>query len=152
HRCHGRFVLRLPGAADRVGAQLRRPGDGRHLCARDGARAMGAARARELAALDGRFPGDLRRGPGLVVIAWAAPALAAAAYYLLAIVASLRWGSRPAAAGPLPPISLLKPMYGKDERLYEALRSHAAQDYPEFEILFGVGRPDDPALGEIERL
>ena len=43
-------------------------------------------------------------------------------------------------------------MYGSDDRLYEAIRSHATQDYPEFEILFGVGNPQDPALAEIERL
>jgi ceramide glucosyltransferase len=43
-------------------------------------------------------------------------------------------------------------MYGRDERLYEALRSHAVQDYPEFEILFGVTSPRDPALQDIGRL
>ncbi len=86
------------------------------------------------------------------MIAWAVPALAAAAYYLLAIVAALRWPKRSAEPDALPPVSILKPMYGKDDRLYEALRSHAGQNYPEFEILFGIGNPQDPALGEIERL
>ena len=43
-------------------------------------------------------------------------------------------------------------MYGTDLRLYQAIRSHAAQDYPEFEILFGLGNPADPALADIERL
>ena len=86
------------------------------------------------------------------MIAWAVPALAAAAYYLLAIVASLRWRTQPPAPGALPPISVLKPMYGSDAHLFEALRSHALQDYPEFEILFGVGNPLDPAVADIERL
>ncbi|HUI81004.1 MAG TPA: bacteriohopanetetrol glucosamine biosynthesis glycosyltransferase HpnI [Bryobacteraceae bacterium] len=87
------------------------------------------------------------------MILLAVPALAAAAYYLLAIVAALRWPKqtedRPAAT---PPISLLKPMYGSDPRLYQALRSHAVQDYPEFEMLFGVSDSSDPALKEIDRL
>ena len=86
------------------------------------------------------------------MIAWAVPALAAAAYFLLAIVAVLGWRKDSIAAGPLPPVSVLKPMYGTDARLYEAIRSHAAQDYPEFEILFGVGSAADPALTEIARL
>jgi ceramide glucosyltransferase len=87
------------------------------------------------------------------VILWAVPALAAAAYQLLVIVAALRWERRPkAAVGLLPPISLLKPVYGSDERLHRALRSHALQAYPEFEILFGVRSLADPAVAEIDRL
>jgi ceramide glucosyltransferase len=86
------------------------------------------------------------------VIAWAVPALAAAAYYVLAIIAALQWRKRAHSPGTLPPVSVLKPMYGEEARLYEAIRSHAAQDYPEFEILFGVGDARDPAVGEIERL
>jgi ceramide glucosyltransferase len=88
------------------------------------------------------------------VIWLAIPAIAAAAYYCLVIVAAARW--RPARmAGPahsLPPLSILKPVHGRDPRFYEAILSHAAQDYPEFEILFGVNTPDDPALEDIVRL
>ena len=43
-------------------------------------------------------------------------------------------------------------MHGRDPRFYEAILSHARQDYPEFEILFGVSDPADPALEDIERL
>ena len=84
----------------------------------------------------------------------AIPAIAAAVYYCLVIVAAARW--RPArGAGPahsLPPLSILKPVHGRDPRFYEAILSHAAQDYPEFEILFGMNTPDDPALQDIVRL
>ena len=91
---------------------------------------------------------------------WALPALAAAAYQLLAVIAALRWlrgaGASapppPFRAAPLPPVSILKPMHGRDARLYQALRSHALQDYPEFEILFGVRSASDAALEDIERL
>ncbi len=87
----------------------------------------------------------------------AAPAIAAAAYYLLAVVAAIQWirrsgGPRPAAAGAPVGISILKPVHGRDPLFYEAIRSHAEQDYPEFEILFGTTSPDDPALEDIARL
>jgi len=88
------------------------------------------------------------------VIWLAIPAIAAAAYYGLVMIAAARW--RPARGAsrdnPLPPLSILKPIHGRDPRFYEAILSHAAQDYPEFEILFGTTTPDDPALQDIVRL
>jgi ceramide glucosyltransferase len=36
--------------------------------------------------------------------------------------------------------------------MYEAFRSHCLQDYPEFEIIFGVADAGDPAVAEVERL
>ncbi|PWU09669.1 MAG: hypothetical protein C5B51_05735 [Terriglobia bacterium] len=99
-----------------------------------------------------RLAGHRRRRLGFPVTWAAAPALAAAAYYLLACAAALRWRKQAAVPAATPPLSLLKPMYGSDERLYAALRSHAVQDYPEFEILFGITNPLDPALEDIERL
>jgi ceramide glucosyltransferase len=89
------------------------------------------------------------------VILLAIPALAAAAYYFLSLlsVLRLRLGARDAEkATNTPPISILKPVHGRDPHLYEALRSHAEQDYPEFEILFGVGSESDGAVPDIERL
>ena len=84
---------------------------------------------------------------------WAAPAIAAGIYYLIALTAALaRLRSREPQAHATPPVSILKPVHGRDPRFYEAIRSHAEQDYPEYEILFGVNDPADPALADIRRL
>lgn len=55
-------------------------------------------------------------------------------------------------AGPRPPISVLKPLKGDEDELYENLRALAGQRYPEFEILCGAEDPADPALGVVRRL
>ena len=84
----------------------------------------------------------------------AVPALAAAAYWLLVLVAAARWrGQRPLAKRDgAPAVSILKPVHGRDPYFYEAIRSHALQDYPQYEILFGVSDANDPAAEEIRRL
>jgi ceramide glucosyltransferase len=84
-------------------------------------------------------------------------AVAGLAYMLLAL-----WGARAFvgsvrrhAAGPgyAPDVTLLKPLKGVDARMYEGLVSHCRQDYAgRFEIVFGVHRADDPAVGVVERL
>lgn len=85
---------------------------------------------------------------------FAAPAIAAAVYYLIALVEALRWKRQtvPAKHGDWPPLSILKPVHGRDPGFYEAIRSHAEQDYPEFEMLFGTRDPNDSALADIARL
>ena len=51
-----------------------------------------------------------------------------------------------------PPVSILKPLRGTDPHIYECFRSHCLQDYPEYEIIFGVDDPNDPVLADVERL
>lgn len=44
------------------------------------------------------------------------------------------------------PISILKPLSGKDPELHENIRSFCSQDYPEYEVLLGVSDLGDAAL------
>jgi len=81
------------------------------------------------------------------------PAAAAAAYQMVSLAASLKHLLSPQPpGGPLPPVSILKPVRGRDPHFLEAIRSHALLDYPEYEILFGFREADDPALEDIRRL
>jgi ceramide glucosyltransferase len=78
----------------------------------------------------------------------------AAAYTLLALVAVLVWGRRKAAeaALKLPPVTILKPLCGAEPGLYENLRTFCLQDYPQFQIVFGISEDTDPALAVVTRL
>jgi ceramide glucosyltransferase len=104
--------------------------------------------------LGGSGPGGLRRGaPGTVIYLFLAFGAAAAAYQLPALTAGLRrLAVREKPGTTFPPVSILKPIHGLDPHFYEDIVSHAVQQYPEYEILFGVSDPEDPALAEIERM
>lgn len=86
------------------------------------------------------------------------PAGISLAYQVMSLMASVMFNekrrtrySRPVLSS-LPPVSILKPVRGLDERLVEALESHLAQDYPEYEILLGVHSKEDPAWPVLENL
>jgi ceramide glucosyltransferase len=82
-------------------------------------------------------------------------ALLGIAYSVLALWATLNFYSekRKAPLGNFtPPVSILKPLCGLDPNGYNSLRSHCIQDYPSYEIVFGVAAPDDPAVGAVEQL
>jgi ceramide glucosyltransferase len=56
------------------------------------------------------------------------------------------------ASGPRPAVSIFKPLKGAEDNLEENLRSFFELEYPEFELLFAVRNPHDPAVAIVERL
>jgi ceramide glucosyltransferase len=51
-----------------------------------------------------------------------------------------------------PSVSILKPLKGIDPEIWESFCSHCEQDYPEFQLIFGVSDPSDPAIALVRRL
>lgn len=51
-----------------------------------------------------------------------------------------------------PPVTVLKPLKGKDENTYDNLRSFLAQDYPRFQVVFGVADSSDPVIETVRTL
>ena len=105
----------------------------------------------------------------LTIIAIVSGVLAAGsvAYYALCLISAARFLRQSKAAGgpalseveggarptqSMQPVSILKPLKGTDPEMYESLRTHCTQDFPEYEIIFGVSDPGDPAIPLIERL
>jgi ceramide glucosyltransferase len=79
--------------------------------------------------------------------------LFAAGYAVLNVLAMLVWGRRRPLAPCAPaPVTLLKPLCGAEPGLYEHLRSFCRQDYGQYQIIFGVRDPGDPACAVVERL
>jgi len=82
-------------------------------------------------------------------------ALAPLAYYVTAILASLRFFRRERRRkfpDFTPPVSLLKPVYGTDFGSVENFASFCHQNYPEYEILFAVNDESDPSVPLIREL
>jgi ceramide glucosyltransferase len=86
-------------------------------------------------------------------------AICSSLYYLLCLWSASAFlrGRRAAGEGAflaqgLPPVSILKPLKGTDPEIYQSFRSHCLQDYPEYEIIFGVSDPSDPAVASVRQL
>jgi ceramide glucosyltransferase len=82
-----------------------------------------------------------------------AVALASMVYSLITAFATRRTLS-PARRDPeaWPPVTILKPLCGAEPETYECLRSFCEQDYPQFQVIFGVCDPLDPAVVVVHRL
>lgn len=66
-----------------------------------------------------------------------------------------RFAARAAPAGhgtPRPPVTVLKPVHGEEPLLEPALASLLAQDYPAYQVVFGVQDRADAALAIVRRL
>ncbi|HEX3156068.1 MAG TPA: hypothetical protein VHV32_15675, partial [Candidatus Angelobacter sp.] len=89
--------------------------------------------------------------PGLIA---AGLAVCGMGFYLLCLWSARNFVCSPSQKAPAiaPPVSILKPLRGVDPQMYESFRSHCIQDYPEYEIIFGVSEPDDPAVEAVQRL
>jgi ceramide glucosyltransferase len=77
------------------------------------------------------------------------------AYYIAATLAALRFFSRERAhefAPYAPGVSLLKAVRGVDFGSHDNFASFCAQEYADYEILFGVGDAADTAVPLIQRL
>jgi ceramide glucosyltransferase len=81
-------------------------------------------------------------------------------FLLLVLIATVRFKKRADSArrsvlntsiNP-PPVTILKPVHGMEERLEQNLESFFRQDYPDFEIIIGARSADDPAVALAEKL
>lgn len=79
----------------------------------------------------------------------------AAGYEAMALLAVLIWKVRRVrtpSSQPAQPVTVLKPLCGAEPGLYENLRSFCLQDYPQYQIVFGIQDEADPALQIVARL
>ncbi|MDA1090844.1 MAG: bacteriohopanetetrol glucosamine biosynthesis glycosyltransferase HpnI [Proteobacteria bacterium] len=79
--------------------------------------------------------------------------VASAAYVLIAIrrVEGFRVENKP-EGDFRPPVTVLKPVCGLEANLYENLSSFCQQEYPEYQVIFGVRDATDPAIPVIQRI
>ena len=97
------------------------------------------------------------RMPALLTGSGYALTLFAAAYALIALFCRPRTyrpgtHARFASASVPQPVTVLKPLCGDEPRLEENLATLCEQSYPEYQLLFGVRDPLDPAIAVVERL
>ena len=85
-----------------------------------------------------------------------AGAVSGIAYYSLCLWSAARFLQAAKAPDksvrPTQPVSILKPLRGTDPEMYESFRSHCLQDYPEYDIIFGVSDANDPAIQLVQQL
>ena len=108
------------------------------------------------------LPAALHYPSAFTVVRWSILALALGPlfYYFVGIYSAWRFFrvAHRAAVPALPgnaetvAISVLKPVRGLDPDAYENFASFCRQDYPEFEILFAVNDPEDPAVPVVQKL
>jgi ceramide glucosyltransferase len=93
-------------------------------------------------------------GASPVSIGLFALAIASLAYLSLALWHVSRFSGPKAMRhdGQWPSVTVMKPLCGGESGLYDCLRSFCRQDYPVFQMVFGVREADDQAIEVVERL
>jgi ceramide glucosyltransferase len=93
-------------------------------------------------------------GWSVLTLALLIPVVSGSIFSLLTVVATWRFYRRGAATSSavLPPVTVLKPVYGLDRELEPGLRSFCEQDYPQLQIVMSLQRADDPALPLLRQL
>ena len=82
-----------------------------------------------------------------------AVAAGAILYHLAVTIAALRFhGETEPAADFTPPVSILKPLRGIEPQFHATLSTFFRQQYPNFEIVFGLSDSKDPANWTIAQL
>jgi ceramide glucosyltransferase len=80
-------------------------------------------------------------------------ALASMAYSLITAFATRRpFSGVPRNREALPPVTILKPLFGTQPETYDCLHSFCEQAYPRYQVVFGVCDPQDPAVAIVHRL
>ena len=81
-------------------------------------------------------------------------ATVATGYQLFQVYATWRFlhRGRREARGPLPAVTVLKPLKGPGLDLYANLASFCRQDYPTYQIVFGVEDARDPAVAVVQQI
>ncbi len=51
-----------------------------------------------------------------------------------------------------PAVTILKPLKGVDPFVWESFVSHCEQEYPHYQLVFGVSDPEDPAVAVVRQL
>lgn len=64
----------------------------------------------------------------------------------------IRKQNRDKIPSSLPPVTILKPLANTEPLLYEALQTFCEQNYPNYQLVFGVQHTDDPAIDIVKRL
>ncbi len=80
--------------------------------------------------------------------------IASICYYMVCIFVARRFISRPPVtrSAPLPPASIMIPLYGKDFEAYENYVSFCRQNYPDYQIIFGVQSEQDSSIPVVRKL
>ncbi len=119
------------------------------------------------------LPGDMSMSFPMIVgpvrFFFGALTIASVGYYLASIIAAERFFSKSGREGvkeqtlsasrsedgngePCRPVSVLVPLCGADFRGYQNYASLCRQNYPEFEIIFGVADPKDSSVPVVQKL